>query len=514
MLPTIGTWGVLDTLASVRWFLPETLLFATFALAIIADLIDDRPGSRLAPITAIVGVIATLMATIVTMGYHLPGDVRGILLFGGAVAFDPLGSYFKLLFLVATLVVLVLVLRSRDYGTRKMGEFYALLVATVCGLFLMATSTHILMLYLSLELVSYVSYVLVGYVKEDRRASEAGLKYVLYGSVSSGVMVFGLSILYGLTGQMNLIRIGTALAAQPGVEPAVLVASVLVMAGIGYKIAAVPFHFWCPDVYEGAATPLTAFLSVAPKAAGFAMLARFSYHVFASNPGGVMGAINWPLTLAVISALTMTLGNVIAVQQTNVKRLLAYSSIAHAGYILMGLSCVDRVTGTLSQQGLFGVLFYLAVYLFMNLGAFAVVIALRGKVANEENLDDYNGLGMRAPLLGVTMTIFLFSLTGLPPFAGFVGKFFLFAAVIEAHLYWLALIGILNSVISLYYYARIVKAMYLVAVPDVSAGGPGRLRIAPSHSALLVVLAAPTVILGIFWGPLADLVHRSVGFLF
>jgi len=514
MLPNMGAWVVLSTIQSVRWFLPETILFATFALAILADMFDDRAGSRLAAWTALVGLAATLIAAIATMGYAIPTGARGLLLFGGACAFDPLGSFFKLLFLVATILVLLLVMRSRDYGARRMGEFYALLIAVVAGLFLMSISTHILMMYLSLELVSYVSYVLVGYVKEDRRASEAGLKYVLYGSVSSGAMVFGLSILYGLTGEMNLMKIGAALAGHPGIGPAVLVASVLVMAGIGYKIAAVPFHFWCPDVYEGAATPFTAFLSVAPKAAGFAMLARLSYHVFASNPCAVLGAVNWPMTLAVISALTMTLGNVIAVQQTNVKRLLAYSSIAHAGYILMGLACVDRTTGVLSQRGLFGVLFYLSVYLFMNLGAFAVVIALRDKLGNEENLADYRGLGTRAPLLGVTMTIFLFSLTGLPPFAGFVGKFFLFAAVIDARMYWLAVVGIVNSVISLYYYARILKAMYLEQPASTASTPMGRLSIAPSQSALIIVLAAPTLLLGVFWGPLADLVNRSVGFLF
>jgi NADH-quinone oxidoreductase subunit N len=366
------------------------------------------------------------------------------------------------------------------------------------------------MLYLSLETVSYVSYVLVGYTKEDRRAAEAGLKYVLFGSVSSGAMVFGLSMLYGLTGEMNLIRIGEALAGMPGVEPAVLIASFLVMAGIGYKIAAVPFHFWCPDVYEGAATPMTAFLSVAPKAAGFAMLARFTYHVF--GQGGALTMIDWPLILAVVSALTMTLGNVIAIQQSNIKRLLAYSSIAHAGYLLMGLACIDRTTGTLSERGLFGVLFYLCVYLFMNLGAFMVVIALRERITSEEEIDDYRGIGPRAPLLGVAMAIFLFSLTGLPPLAGFVGKFFLFAAVIEAELYWLAVIGILNSVISLYYYARVLKAMYLEAPDDIESAP--RLKLASSHSALLVVLAAPTVLLGVFWAPLANLVNRSVGFLF
>jgi NADH-quinone oxidoreductase subunit N len=512
MLERLGSYLVLDTIPSVRWFWPEIILFITFTLAIAADLIDENIRSRKSAWVALAGLAGALVATIAGMGQALPQGVRGLLLFQGACAFDPLGSYFKLFFIVVAAIVIVLTMRSRDFGERKMGEFYGLLIAVVAGMFLMAVSTNMLMLYLSLELVSYVSYVLVGYVKEDRRASEASLKYVLYGSVSSGAMVFGLSILYGLTGELNLVKAGAALGGHPGTEAAVLVASFLVMAGIGYKIAAVPFHFWCPDVYEGAPTPLTAFLSVAPKAAGFAMLVRFSYHVFAMNPGGVLGAVNWPAMIAVISAITMTVGNVIAVQQTNVKRLLAYSSIAHAGYVLMGLASVDPATGVLSQRGIFGVLFYLGVYLFMNLGAFTVVTVLRGKIGNEENLDDYRGLGARSPLLGVTMAIFLFSLTGLPPFAGFVGKFFLFAAVIDAKLYWLAIVGILNSVISLFYYARILRAMYLL--PQEEMEKAPRFTLARSHSALLVILATPTVLLGIFWAPLADLVNRSVGFLF
>ena len=506
----LGTYLVLDILPSVRWFVPEIILFVGFTLAILADLTTDRPGALRSAWVVLGTLVAALVATIAGMGAALPEGVRGLSLFRGAVVFDPLASFFKILFLVATILVVILVIRSRDFGKRRMGEFHALLLIVAAGLCLMASSTHLLMLYLSLEMVSYVSYILVGYVKEDRRAAEASLKYVLFGSVSSGAMVFGLSILYGLTGEMNLAEIGMVLAASPGAEPAVLVACFLVMAGIGYKIAAVPFHFWCPDVYEGAATPFTAFLSVAPKAAGFAMLARVTIHLF--GEAGSLLAIDWPLILAVFSALTMTLGNVIAIQQNNIKRLLAYSSIAHAGYLLMGLACVDPASGTLSERGLFGVLFYLVIYLFMNLGAFAVVIALREKVSDEEEIGNYRGLGSRAPLLGVAMAIFLFSLTGIPPLAGFVGKFFLFTAVIEAKLYWLAVVGILNSVVSLYYYARVLKAIYLERVEE-AAEAPS-LRLAPSHSILLVALAAPTLLLGIFWAPLAGLVQRSVGFLF
>jgi NADH-quinone oxidoreductase subunit N len=509
-MTVLAGYLVLDTIPSVRWFLPEIVLFAAFSIAILADLTTDRPGALRSAWVALVGLVATFVVTLITMAWPIPGDGGGVLLFRGTVAYDPFANYFKLLFLVATALVVWLVIRSRDYGTRRMGEFHSLVLIVVAGLFLMASSTHLLMLYLSLEMVSYLSYVLVAYVKEDRRASEAGLKYVLYGSVSSGAMIFGLSILFGLTGELNLISVGQRLAAMEGVGPAVLVASFLILAGIGYKIAAVPFHFWCPDVYEGAATPMTAFLSVAPKAAGFAMLARFTYHVF--GQAGALVSIDWPAILAVVSAITMTLGNLVAIQQQNVKRLLAYSSIAHAGYLLMGLASYDRTTGALSERGLFGVLFYLAVYVFMNLGAFAVVIALREKVGNEENIEDYRGLGLRVPLLGVSMAIFLFSLTGLPPFAGFVGKFFLFAAVLDAKLYWLAVVGILNSVVSLYYYARILKAMFLEKVEEDEAKRP--LALAPSHSAILVLLAAPTLLLGIFWAPLANLVNRSVGFLF
>lgn len=507
-LERLGTYLVLDTIPSVKWLLPEIVLFVAFTLAIFADLTTNKPGALRSAWVTLLGLIGAFVATIVAIGWGLPGRVDGLLLFRGAVAFDPFANYFKLLFIVVTVIVIILAIKSRDYGVRRMGEFYALLLVVAAGLCMMASSTHMLMLYLSLEMVSYVSYVLVGYVKEDKRASEASLKYVLFGSVASGAMVFGLSILYGLTGEMNLMKIGAALATMPGTEPAVLVASVLIMAGIGYKIAAVPFHFWCPDVYEGAATPLTAFLSVAPKAAGFAMLARLTYHVFGS--GGLLQAVDWPTVLAVFSALTMTVGNLIAIQQNNVKRLLAYSSIAHAGYLLMGLASIDRTTGVLSERGMFGVLFYLAVYMFMNLGAFAVVIALRDKVGNEENIKDYRGVGPRAPLLGVAMGIFLFSLTGLPPLAGFVGKFFLFAAVIDAGIYWLAVVGILNSVISLYYYARIMKAMFLEGVEEEAPS----LRLSPNHSILLVVLAIPTVLLGVFWAPLANLVNRSVGFMF
>ena len=267
----------------------------------------------------------------------------------------------------------------------------------------MASSTNLLMMYLSLELVSLPSFILVGYQKRVRRSNEAALKYVVYGGVSSGIMLFGFSWIYGLTGTLDIYEIASVLDASPSYGLTLFLGAALAMAGFGYKVASVPFHFWCPDVYEGAPTPVTAFLSVAPKAAGFALLARFFYLGLSEYDGtsGTVIGIAWPQLLAVISACTMTLGNLTAIWQRNLKRLLAYSSIAHAGYMMMGIVM-------LSASGLKAVMFYTAAYLFMNLGAFLVVLVLAVRIGSEE-IQDYNGLGWRSPWVALAMTAFLFS---------------------------------------------------------------------------------------------------------
>ncbi len=270
---------------------------------------------------------------------------------------------------------------------------------------------------------------------------------------------------------------------------------------MGYKIAAVPFHFWCPDVYEGAPTPVAALFSVGPKAAGFALMIRFFYSTLlapdaGAAPGALVGPADWPLLIAVLSVATMTYGNLVALRQTNVKRLLAYSSIAHVGYLLMGFLMLTR-------GGLQAILFYLLVYAIMNLGAFLFVIALNNRLRSEE-IDDYAGLGSRAPAAAIMMTIFLFSLTGLPPTAGFIGKFYLFAEVVNRHYFWLAVIGALNSVVSLFYYLKIVRAMYFTP----GSGEP--IHLAPLHLAVLGLLAAPTLLLGVYWTPLKALADRAI----
>jgi NADH-quinone oxidoreductase subunit N len=284
-----------------------------------------------------------------------------------------------------------------------------------------------------------------------------------------------------------------------------LLAAVMVAVGFGYKIAAVPFHMWSPDVYEGAPTPATAFFSVGPKAAGFAVLVRFYYTVFAAaDPGAglwrLTSAVDWPFLFAALSALTMTVGNLVAIKQSNVKRLLAYSSIAHAGYMMMGFVL-------LSPAGIGAILFYLVVYLFMNLGAFYVVVLVSNATRGEE-ISDFTGLGSRAPFAAVVFAIFLFSLTGIPPFSGFIGKVYLFAEVINRGVYWLAVVAALNSVVSLYYYARIVRAMFLVEPKDASV-----LPIPAASGAMLFLLAAPTLILGIYWAPVARIAADSVRML-
>jgi NADH-quinone oxidoreductase subunit N len=340
----------------------------------------------------------------------------------------------------------------------------------------------------------------VGIRARDLRSSEAALKYVLYGAFTSGIMLFGFSLLFGLAGTTSLLEISrqVTIASHHSQDKLLLILAVLFfLAGLLFKTASFPFHFWCPDVYEGAATPITAFLSVGPKAAGFVLFIRLFYPLFAIDKGaGVyepVSGLEWPVILAWVSAITMTLGNLAAIHQNNLKRLLAYSSIAHAGYLLMGVSA-------LNELGLRAVIFYLVVYLFMNLGAFAVVATIVGAGGSEE-IHSYRGLGSKAPFTCVAMTIFLFSLVGMPPFAGFVGKVYLFAAVISKNMYWLAVVAALNSVISLYYYLRVVKAMFLEQPVD--AFQP---QISIGSLAIFAALLIPTLGLGIYWQPLAKAV--------
>jgi NADH-quinone oxidoreductase subunit N len=428
---------------------------------------------------------------------------------GNLIIVDGLASFFRILFLVAGLATLLFSWTSEEImGVKReaKGEYYALLALLTGGMCVMAEARDILMLFLSMELVGLTSYVLAGYMRTSLRSTEAAVKYVIFAAVSSGIMLYGLSLLYGMTGATTFVGMREALFASPPHPYGLLVVTVLILVGMGYKIAAVPFHHWCPDVYEGAPTPITAIFSVGPKAAGIALMIRFFYTTMVAGPeaagaSNLLRLVDWPVLIALLSAVTMTYGNLVALRQTNVKRMLAYSSIAHVGYILMGFLL-------LTSDGLQAILFYLLVYTLMNLGAFFVVVAINNQLRSEQ-LEDYAGLGFRAPWLGSMMFIFLISLTGLPPTAGFVGKFFLFKAVLAEEWFWLAILAGLNSVISLFYYMRVVKAMFFTKVPG-DSDQPARLPVRPLEYAVLAALCIPTLGLGVWWGFFRDAADQAI----
>lgn len=370
-------------------------------------------------------------------------------LFFGAYVWDPFTFFFRT---ASYLVVGLTILSSLVYEKipkKQQGEFYILLLVMALLLTFMGGVTNLLMVFLVIESVSLVSFLLVGFQKFDKFSSEAALKYVLFGAVSSAMMLFGMSLLFGIAGSIDLIKIGDVLLLNIGVARQALTsfAMILVLTGIGFKISVVPFHMWAPDVYQGAPTPVTAFLTVAPKALGFAVLTRVLFVAFSSL------ATKWIDILAVISIMTMTVGNVIAISQTDVKRLLAYSSIAQAGYILVGLAVPSKL-------GLEATLIYIAAYLFTNLGAFFTVLAVERNIRSSQ-IEDYSGLSARSPLLALALALFLLSLAGIPPLAGFIGKIYIFSAAIQAHSYVMTVAIALNSAVAAYYYFKIVKAMYL-----------------------------------------------------
>ena len=506
----------MGNLPSLRYFWPESILTVAVMAMFVQDLIVRRSTRRVQSLT--IGALGWLALTAIAT-YRYPAGTTP--LFGGLIVHDPLRVFFAWIFLAAALLTILIVPKSKQISDARVGEFFGLLFALLLGMYLMASATDLLMVYLAIEMVSLVSYVLTGFRRADRKANEAALKYVIYGGVASGVMLYGISILYGLFGTTRVVGdggIGAQLAdvtsrlfmahafgGQPAAQLALVVAVVFVLAGIGYKIASVPFHMWCPDVYEGAPTPFTAFLSVGPKAAGFAVAIRFFFAIFEKNVPGVgwvaVSDVPWPAIIGIISAITMTLGNFTALVQTNLKRLFAYSSIAHAGYLLMGLAAA-------SAAGVQSILIYLMIYVLMNVGAFLVVISV-SRATGGEHIADLNGLGARAPIAALTLSIFLFSLTGLPPFAGFTGKYLIFAALVQKGGMWnviLAVIGVLNSAVSLFYYAKLIKAMYFEeSRDDTPMPVPGL------YTGILVSLGALVMVLGIYWTPLLRWASAAFG---
>ncbi len=460
--------------------LPEILLLVLAGIILVVGLVSQRSrGLLLAWLTAL-GLTGIL---IITLLYGRPGE-NEVLIFGGMLRHDWMAFSFKVLFLFAAAMTALLSIDVE--GVEDRGEYYALLVVATLGMSLMASSADLIMLFLAIEMTSIPLYILAGFMKGDDKSTEAGLKYFLFGALTSAVMLYGFSLLYGFSGDTNIYRLSEAMRAG-AVSPWMIGGmAVLVLVGFSFKISAVPFQFWAPDVYEGAPTPITAFISTASKAAGFAVLLRFMLAVFPAIEA------EWVTLVAIIATVTMTVGNLLALPQTNIKRLLAYSSIAHAGYAMIGLVA-------LSPFGTASVIFYLIGYVVTNIAAFAVVILFAHSAGSDE-IVDYAGMSRRSPGLALVLLVALLSLGGMPPLAGFVAKFYVFAAAVESGWIWLAFVGVLNAIIGLYYYMTILKVVYLYRSEDEDKP----IAIPRSYALVLVICVIAILAIGTLSAPWLD----------
>jgi len=464
------------------YILPELVLTAGSLLLLVADVLLPR-GSKALTWVAVGALVATLLSL-------APFVNTQVEVAHGLIAVDRFALFFKIVFLVAAVLTILMSERYMTIEGASLGEYYFLILCSTLGMMIMAGGIDLIAAFIGLETMAVSFYILTGFIKPNQRSNEAAVKYFLLGAFSLGILLYGMSLMYGLSGTTSL-RVMSGLFAGQTRDPRLVLAVILVVAGMGFKIAAVPFHMWAPDVYEGAPTPVTAFLSVGSKAAAFALLLR----IFLEGLP-VMNA-DWRLLFWVLSVVTMTVGNLAAVTQSNLKRMLAYSSIAHAGYLLIGV-----VSGT--PRGITAMLIYLAIYAFMQLGAFAVIVMMHRQDVVGDELKDFSGLHARHPLAAFAMLVFMLSLGGIPPTAGFMGKFWLFSAAIDAQYYGLAVIAVLNSAISLYYYVRVAVFMYLRK--ETSGSEPVS---SPALSLALVVAVVATLGLGVYPRLLFDAAEAS-----
>jgi NADH-quinone oxidoreductase subunit N len=450
--------------------LPMVILVVAGMIVLMADLVLKPDRKPLTAWLALGGFVAAGAASLAIMDQRGSG-------FSGMVALDPYAQVLGLVAIIAggfTVLTSFNYIRDRGFGR---SEYYTLLLFSTSGMVMMAAANNLIVVFVALELLSIPLYVLAGFARPNLESEEAAIKYFLLGAFASGFLLFGVALMYGALGTTDLTKIA-ALIPQVGATPLLLLGAGFVLIGLGFKVAAVPFHMWTPDVYEGAPTPITGFMSVGAKAAGFAALLR----VFTYSLGGIQS--QWVTVVAILSALTMILGNIVAVSQTNLKRMLAYSSIAHAGYILMGVASGN-------QTGVAGALFYLVAYTFTNIGAFAVLTSMAKQSGEDQTFPAYRGLYKRNPGLALMMMIFMLSLTGIPLTAGFIGKYYLFLSAIESQLYWLAIIGVLTSVVSAYFYLRVIVDMFMrdgEPEREVSPVSYRPLNFAVNASALIVIV--------------------------
>jgi NADH-quinone oxidoreductase subunit N len=468
---------------------PELILAVFGLMVLLIDVFSPREGKKgFLGGFSVIGVILAFFFTLSQSGLDKTD-------FAGMFSSDGYALFFKIVFLT---VALLTVLISIGYARREQidgGEYYALILFATVGMMLMAAGTHLIIIFLGLETMSISIYVLAGMMRDNRKSVESALKYLLLGAFATGFLLYGIALLYGATGTLQLKEIASYIASKNGLlrNPMLLMSLVFLTIGFGFKIASVPFHMWTPDVYEGAPTSVTAFMATGVKAAGFSALVRIFFSALPSfRP-------DWTTIMWVIALATMTVGNIIAISQTNIKRMLAYSSIAHAGYLLVAF-----VSG--NDLGTSGILFYLMAYAFMNLGAFTVVILLGKKGEENTLINDYAGIGFKYPFLAAAMTLFLLSMAGIPPLGGFMAKFYVFSAAVKSKFYWLAVLGVLNSAISVYYYLRVTVLMYFRESEREITG----LEFSPPAMIALVLAMIGTLYLGIFPSNVLALAQRSI----
>ncbi|MFP6870760.1 MAG: NADH-quinone oxidoreductase subunit N [Nitrospinota bacterium] len=486
---------------------PEVGMVVLICTVLIADMFISLENKAAVGMISLAGVV---ILGVMTLSQWNEG-VRTT--FSGFYVADNFSVFVKMIILSTTAITILLSLQYTKVERINYGEYYAMILFAVFGMMVMASGNDIMSIYLGLETMSISSYVLVSFIRHDPKSREAGLKYFLMGAFASGLLLYGIALTYGLTGTTSLQEIAKVFAGPRGAgiaaDPVMVFSLILFVAGFGFKLALVPFHMWLPDAYTGAPTTITAFMSVAVKMATLAGMMRIFFIAFPLLAG------KWNLLLWMLAAFTMVWGNVAAIAQTSLKRMLAYSSIAHAGYILMGVVATTKfVAGkaVFTSGGVSAVLFYLAAYMVTNLGAFGMLIYLCREDFRGDNIEDWRGVGQAKPWAGLAFIVFFLSLGGLPPTAGFVGKLFLFGVAIQNEYYWLAVIGILSSAVSIYYYFRVIMLMYME--PRSESQPAIEFSTAPSVFLALVFLALATLYLGLFPGSFIDAARGSVaGFI-
>lgn len=485
-------------LSDIMAVLPELIVVAAACLVVGLDPITPPSKKTWLAWLSLGSLMLCVPITISQMGTRVS-------VFSDLVVLDPYACFWKLLLYLVSGLTILLSLAYLKAERINLGEYYGFLLLALSGMMIMVSAVDLLTIYLGTELMSLSLYVLAGFKRFEARSLEASAKYFVLGSFSSGILLYGISLLFGVAGSTRLSAIAAAVANRGLDDPALVLAMILLVVGFGFKVAVVPFHMWTPDVYEGAPTSVTAFMAVASKAASFGAFVR----VFLEGLGGLKA--NWYGLFLAVCIATMVLGNVVAIVQTNIKRMLAYSSIAHAGYALIGVVVAGQADteGAVRSSGLSSVMLYLAVYAFMTLGAFAVVAMLRKGILEGEEIEDFTGLAKRQPIAAFLMLVFMVSLAGIPPTAGFIGKFYLFLAAVNAGLAWLAVIAVLFAAVSAYYYLRVVMVMYMREL-DTAAGLTPRFASSPAMTVVLACAVAGVVILGLYPDPLVSLTTSAV----